>query len=319
MKETVLITGGLGYVGGRIAKHLSQSPEYFLRLTAIDDNPVIPGWLAQGQVMSMDILSGKDICKVCQDVDTIVHLAAVNEIDSARDPELALEVNGTGTVRLLRAAEKVGVKRFVYFSTAHVYGVPLTGTIDEGSLARPVHPYAITHRTAEDFVLAAHDSGKLIGIVFRLSNGFGAPIAPEVDRWTLVFNDLCRQAVTSGKLVLRSSGIQCRDFITLHDVARSVLHMLKIPGDKVGNGLFNLGGECSLRIIDVAERVVSRCEAVLGFCPPIIRPEPGLNEICEGLEYRIDKLKQTGFYLEGNIDQEIDETLILCRKAFGGQ
>jgi len=71
---------------------------------------------------------------------------------------------------------------------------------------RPVHPYAITHHAAEDFVLAAHDEKRLMGYVIRLSNGFGAPAHAGVDRWTLLVNDLCRQAVQTRQLILRSAG-----------------------------------------------------------------------------------------------------------------
>ena len=117
-------------------------------------------------------------------MDAIVHLAAMNEMDCARDPAAALEVNTALTLRLLNAAVAAGVRRFVYLSTAHVYGAPLRGHIDERALPRPVHPYAITHRAAEDFVLAAFDAGRIEGVVLRLSNGVGAPAHAAVDRWT---------------------------------------------------------------------------------------------------------------------------------------
>ena len=306
-------------MGGRITQALAEQTEFELHLGVLEGEDVSPACRNRGHLVPMDVASEKSVANACRGMDSIVHLAAVNEIVSAADPEAALLINGLGTLHLLRAAEREGVKRFIYFSTAHVYGSPLVGRIAEDSLARPVHPYAITHRVAEDFVFAAHDREVLTGIVLRLSNGTGAPADPQVDRWTLVGNDLCRQAVTTGKLVLRSSGLQQRDFVALADVSRAVLHMLRLPPEQCGNGLFNVGGENSISIIDLARLVAETCQTTLGFLPPIIAPEPKSDEKSEPLQYCIDKLKATGFRREGSLTEEIRLTLNLCQKAFEAQ
>lgn len=314
MTQTIFITGGLGYVGGRVARHLATSTDLELRLTSRKPPASAPAWLARGSVVAWD--TADSAAALLEGVDTVVHFAALNEIDSARDPVKALEVNGEDTLRLLLAAQQAGVRRFIYFSTAHVYGAPLAGHIDERTLPRPVHPYAITHKVAEDFVLAAHDQRKIEGVVLRLSNGFGAPIDPEVNRWTLIANDLCRQAVTTGKLVLKSSGLQRRDFVTLADVARCVEHLIALPSDRLQDGLFNLGGQCVLSMIELASIVAQRCEAVLGFRPPIERPAPAAGETAPTLLYAIDKLERSGFSPVGGVEDEIDATLQLCHNAF---
>jgi UDP-glucose 4-epimerase len=316
MNREILITGGLGYVGGRVAQHLASVPDIKLRLTSRTPPAAPPAWLTNGRVVAWDSASPA-VGPLLEGVDTVVHFAALNEIDSARDPVQALHVNGTETVRLLLAAQQAGVRRFIYFSTAHVYGAPLVGNIDERTLPRPIHPYAISHKVAEDFVLAQHDQGKIEGVVFRLSNGFGAPTNPDVNRWTLIANDLCRQAVTGRKLVLKSSGLQRRDFVTLDDVARCVAHFIDLPTPQLQDGLFNLGGECVLSMYEMAEAIARRCEAVLGFRPPIERPSPAPGEAAPELRYQISKLKAAGFTLEGRVDDEIDATLLLCAGAFG--
>ena len=317
MSDIVLITGGLGYVGGRVSKYLGENTDYNLRITTRQSEAVVPEWLTNGEIIHADLMSEKKLESVCTGVRSIVHLAALNEIESSTKPELALTVNGLGTLNLLRVAERAGVERFIYFSTAHVYGAPLQGIIAEITLPRPIHPYAITHKTAEDFVLAAHDQNAITGIVLRLSNGYGVPMHPDVDRWTLLVNDLCRQAITTRKLVLRSAGFQQRDFVSLLDVSRVVSHFLNLSVEQCGNGFFNLGGECSLRIIDMAELIAERCNQVLGFKPEIIRPEPLSNEPPTMLEYSVEKLKSTGFVLNKNMNAEIDATLLFCQNEFG--
>lgn len=318
MTTTVLITGGTGYVGGRIVRRLAQRSDLRLRIGARQTTESLPAWLAPADRVHLEMTSTESLAEACSDIDCIVHLAALNEIDSAADPEKALLVNGFGTLKLLQAAEKAGVRRFICVSTAHVYGAPLSGVISEQTLPRPVHPYAITHRTAEDFVLAAHDRKIMTGIVLRLSNGFGVPADSAVNRWTLLVNDLCRQAATAGVLTLTSSGLQRRDFVTLEDVARAVEHVLFLENPLCGNGLFNLGGENSLKVIEIAEIIAGRCLAVLGYTPEICRPLPTAVETSADLEFSITKLSLSGFRLTGNMNDEIDATLLLCKEAFGG-
>jgi UDP-glucose 4-epimerase len=316
MTRRVLITGGLGYIGGRVAKHLARnSVGNELSVATRRIATPTPEWLVHGEIVHLDVL-GENIPAVCRGIDSIVHLAAVNEIDSAESPSHALRVNAEGTLNVLSAAVKSGVKRFIYFSTAHVYGAPLSGRITEQTLPKPAHPYAITHHAAEDFVLAEQAAGRIEGIVIRLSNAFGVPERANVNRWTLLINDLCRQAVTSQSLTLKTSGFQQRDFVTLHDVARAVEHLIDVPSPLIKDGLFNLGGENSKTVYDTARLVQDRCPAILGFRPEINRPPVAAGEKPLPLDYEIQKLKATGFQLNGDVNLEIDDTLRLCQSAF---
>ena len=319
LTEQVLITGGMGYVGGRITKYLLDHTDFKIRLTTRRSIEKIPDIYSSCEIVQMDLESDKDMYEACEDVQQIVHLAGMNEIDCAKDPESAVIVNSLGTLKLLKAAEFAGVNKFIYFSTAHVYGAPLQGKIDEFSLTRPVHPYAITHRVAEDFILSSHDRSTISGIVLRLSNSFGPPLFPEINRWSLLVNDLCKQAVTQGKLVLKSSGIQQRDFITLLDVCRTVHHFLILHKNKYSDGLFNVGGELSTSVIKMTELIQERCEKVFGFKPEIIKPAKKTDEIEADIDYRITKLKSTGFQLQGDPVSEIDAMLLFCQKEFSSK
>ena len=317
MTRSVLLTGGLGYVGGRVAEVLAGNPDFEVFVTSRDPaSQEFPVWLEKDHCIRLDVLNDADISNACKDIDTVIHLAALNEIESQTDPGKALLVNGLGTQKIVRAAEASGVTRFIYFSTAHIYRSPLEGYISENSIPRPVHPYAISHRTAEDFVLAATREEKFHGIVLRLSNSIGAPITTRVDRWSLIGNDLCRQAITKKAMHLKTPGTQVRDFIPLQDVGRAVTHMIRLPGNAVGDGIFNLGGEKTIAIISLAKLIQERCTITLGFTPPIMRPEPTIVQECAPLVYSIEKLKGTGFRLSGNIVEEIDNTLIFCKNHF---
>jgi len=314
MKSSILLTGGMGYVGGRLAIAL-QAAGHIVYCGTRRKDLISPSWCHSLRMRHLDWDSNSSLRDACKGIDCVIHLSAMNEIDAASDPIGSLNVNGVCSLRLLEAAKTASVRRFIYFSTAHVYGSPLKGHIDETTLARPVHPYAISHKVMEDFVLAAHDSKKIQGIVFRLSNGFGSPATHNINRWTLLVNDLCRQAVMTGVLRLNSSGFQLRDFVTLGDVSSAVNHMVQLDNSKLADGLFNLGSGVSVSILSMTELVAKRWSMMTGKEIEIVRPSVK-NENNLTLTYSCEKLVATGFKLLREDEIEIDNTLKLCQKAF---
>lgn len=315
----ILITGGLGYIGGRVANYLKEKdPDTPIFLTTRDKNKVLPSWTDKFTVLQMDVLDENSIADCLEDsgINVIIHLAAINEIDSMKNPELALEVNTQGTYKLLSVANEKKINRFVYFSTFHVYGEISVSIITEETPTRPFHPYAITHRAAEDVVKFFNHYYKMKTLIFRLSNGYGYPMDTKINRWTLVFNDLCRQAVTSGRIVLKSSGKQHRDFISLHNVAGAVHHFLFVAPDKWGDGLYNLGGNCSMSILDVANKIsdVYRTK----YKKEILEIKTGQDNIAsitpESVKYSVEKIAETGFTLKDNIISEIERTMHVCEE-----
>lgn len=312
----ILITGGFGYIGGRLAQYLGNIyGDANIRLLARSGSHV-PDWVGEKQIITGDVLDASSLELACEDVDTVIHLAALNEIYSAKDPLAALRVNGEGTLNLINAAILNNVKKMIYFSTFHVYGLNASGNISETTVPLPVHPYAITHHVSEDFVRMADHKKEIKGIILRLSNGFGYPAHPQVNRWSLVVNDLCLQAVLNNKMVLKSSGKQHRDFITLTDVSRCVEHLLFIDSKKLDavDCVYNLGGEFSVSILEMAKLIRERCKKVIGISPEItVGKDTVSNRILEGpVMYDIKKIKKTGFRLVSNVNEEIDKTIIFC-------
>lgn len=314
----ILITGGLGYIGGRLAQHLGNKfGDEDIRLLARSGNKM-PGWVGNKTVVRGDVLDISSLISACEDVDTVIHLAALNEIDSAKDPLAALRVNGEGTLNLINAATTNNVKKIVYFSTFHVYGLNASGNITENTVPLPVIPYAITHHVSEDFVRMADNKKDIKGIILRLSNGFGYPAHPQVNRWSLVVNDLCLQSVLNKRMVMKSSGKQHRDFITLTDISRCVEHLLSIDDCKLdaADCIYNLGGEFSYSILDMAKLIKERCEKIMCISPEIIvgTDKSPNNVVAEPVIYNIDKIKKTGFKLVANVNEEIDRTIIFCNE-----
>ena len=133
----ILITGGLGYIGGRVACYIKEkAPDSNIFLTTRDKNRKLPSWAEEFTVLQMNVMDADSIVDCLKDrgINVIIHLAALNEIDSLKDPESALEVNTKGTYRLLNIANTCNVNKLIFFSTFHVYGDTTDTVITEETL-----------------------------------------------------------------------------------------------------------------------------------------------------------------------------------------
>jgi UDP-glucose 4-epimerase len=225
-----------------------------------------------------------------------------------------LEVNAVATARLMQAAIRQGVKRFLYISSIHVYGNPLTGKVTEETKPNPVHPYAYSHRAGEDVVFSSHQSGEIEGIVIRLSNSYGAPADKGTNCWMLLANDLCCQIANTSKIILKSSVSQRRDFISITDACRAITHLLQLPTEKLKDSLFNVSGLWSPTILEMAQRVAERAKLITGKRFQIGHSSDLSTENVEHLDFRMKKLTDTGFSLSAGaiIDEEIDRLIRFC-------
>ncbi len=311
----VLITGGFGYVGGRLAQFLASKTNYGIIL-GTRERTEPPHWLPQAQVVQMRFGSPTELARACIGVDAVVHLAGMNAQDCSADPIAALEFNAIATARLLQAACRQGVKRFIYLSTAHVYSNPLAGVITEETCPTSLGPYATSHRAGEDVVRTAHQHGDITGIVMRLSNAYGTPAHKSANCWMLLVNDLCRQAVMTQNMALRSSGLQRRNFIPLTEVCRAISHLLHLPTQDLGQCIFNVGGEWSPTVWELANFVQERCATILGFRPTLTRIRPQVGETSVELDFRSDRLRQSGFAPGSDRTGEIDRLIEFCKFEF---
>lgn len=295
----IAISGGLGFVGGRLSKYLAEQGHEVLAFSRQ------AGKVAHIQFPPNMTIAHPDEKDHLKGADVFIHLAAMDENDCVKFPFQAIDVNITQTLDWLEHAFRAGVGKFIYFSTAHVYGKPLEGYYDENSITRPVHPYAITHKCAEDYVLAYSAEKGMSNTVIRLTNSFGGAAFPTANRWTLLVSDLSRSAVTSGKMTLLSDGLQRRDFVCLHDVVAATHHLMGLPAEKTRGEIFNLGGGGSTLIWSMAQQVKAVAEQVLGQAIELIRSEPQANSIQEPLTIDIQKVLATGFSLRNDVAQEI--------------
>ena len=197
----ILITGGFGYLGGRLASHLlHQGFKVFLGTRKSVKSVKEP--LAETIPVQMEWANTFSLESATSGIDTVIHAAGMESLACSANPTKALEVNGLNTAMMVKAAVANGVKRFIYISTAHVYRSPMIGDIDETTPTTNLHPYATSKLSGEKVVLYANQIGKIQGVVLRLSNGSGHPVFPDTECWHLILNDLCRQAIEKKELIL---------------------------------------------------------------------------------------------------------------------
>jgi UDP-glucose 4-epimerase len=313
----ILITGGLGLLGSRIADNLIHKGHQIRIASRRRNDIILPKELETSELVSIDLTDKESLDEICKNISVIIHLASTNASTSLDRPNYALEINGLGTFNLLEAAKKNNVNHFIYFSTAHVYSSPLTGFINEEILTLPKHHYAITHKLAEDYVFQATSNSKINATVFRLSNAVGSPILKDTNCWMLVVNDLVKQVVSNRKMVFRSHQYEQRDFFPISDVCEAInTDLIRQRSSKFE--LFNLGSSKSISLGELSE-IISKCtQEVLGFTPDVSFPKETKNNNLESntLIYSNEKMLNNGFKIEGDLRQEISNLLLNANDWF---
>jgi UDP-glucose 4-epimerase len=310
----ILITGGFGFVGGRLAVSLAQKGHEIVLGTR---HPVSsPEWLTKAEVVKIVWDDEFALVQSCNGVDVIIHAAGMNAQDCNANSVAALAFNGLATAKLVAAASQASVKKFIYLSTAHVYANPLVGKITEETCPRNLHPYATSHFAGEQSVLSSYSRGEMEGVVLRLSNAFGAPMHRDVNCWMLLVNDLCKQAVQTRQLILQSGGLQHRDFISLTDVCYVVDGIVDSDLPKQAN-VFNVGAGVSQSVLAMAEFVQERCAEVLGFTPKLLYKKSEADKQYSSLTYCSNNLNSLGINRKIQTNKlEIDRLLKFCWTSF---
>ncbi len=282
----ILITGGNGYIGTKIAKILLKEKKEFRMMDNLSgSNPLNLLYLNQIDFFWGDVRNEEDLKIALDGVDVVVHLAAklpttpglLDKVDEVA--KVIEDVNYHGTINVLEEARKrdAGV---IFASTCNVYGIG--ENLREDSPANPLNPYAESKLKAEKVCIEYAEKYGMDVKILRLASVYG--FSPGV-RFNLVVNYFVLRAILGYKLAVFGDGGNWRPFIHVHDAARAFLHL--IENGKRGE-IYN-AAESNLRIIDVAQ-------AVRDIIDPRIDVEL-IKEIKPEFSYSVDSSKflNTGF------------------------
>lgn len=292
------VTGAAGFLGGRVVGELvarGRAVRAFVRRPCAWLDPAVDQRVGP-------IADGLDL----GGCGAVVHLAGANEVRAAADPVgTTAEVVGLAHA-VATAAARAGVDRVVGLSTMHVYGARVVpgARLHEELRCEPRHPYAIA-RLAAEHVLAAEGEP----VVLRLTNAVGAPADPSVDRWSLLANDLARSGATSGELVLRTDGMQHRDFCALGEAAAAVVDAT--DADAVAPGTYNVGSGRAMTVRALAEAIADAFERRTGRRPDLRAPDP-TGSAPEPYVVDVSKLAGCGITLDTPIEAAVDEIVAFC-------
>jgi len=310
----ILITGGMGFVGGRLGVFLSENEHEIIIGTRRSLKS--PDWLPVAKMVTIDWASDKSLNQACVGVDLVIHTAAMNNKECELDPIAAHNFNGLATSRLLTAAINNNIKTFLYFSTAHVYSNSFSGIFDENTLPTSSHPYSTSHLAGEKHILNAKSKKLINSVILRLSNAYGSPVTPDINCWMLLVNNLCKQATTTNKIRLSTHGDDQRSFITLSDVCAVVNLLIQKSDIQELPPLVNVCNKNSNTAYEMAILIQQRCEEVLGFVPEITRKNQDLSESITQL--KLSSLHSLLFEkcISNNKEAEIDGLLRFCNMFF---
>ena len=310
----ILITGGSGYLGGRLAEHLckmqSKKVVYTFKKNIYDFSEILPNCEAR----FLDITDNETIDQALDGITEVIHLISLNAQDSAADPLMAREINTNGTDSLIQGCVKKSIKRFIYISTAHIYGSPLAGTINEESVPNATHPYSFTHLDAEKIILKKANNTETIPTILRLSNAVGTPLTPNTNCWMLVVNDIIKQLVTTNAMTFTSHSSIERDYVSISQITHTIDYILKAPKSSF-EGIYNLGSGKSMTLESLSDLIKKRARLALGFDAPVYFPDDKMN-IIEPLYYSISKIEQAGIIIDRNLNNEMDNLIMNSKKWF---
>lgn len=307
----ILITGASGYLGSWLAEYAWQE-EAKVRILLRRIPPHVAQWCSKFEVTLGDIQDRTSLRNICRGCEIVWHAASANETVCADSFEEAVSVNVSGTANLIELAVHEHVKVFLKLSTFHVYGYGDSGRITEDLTPSPVSVYGLSNLMGDLLGLFYRKAKGLSVIIPRISNGYGAPLFKEVNRWTLVINDLCKGAFEKKEIILKGSGLQHRDFVSIRDVFTALSLLSISPGE---HAVYNVGGGRSRSLIEVAHLVKERYSKRYGIDIPIITMSPGLGEKAQELHFDISRLQALGYRPQDALKEEIDKIFDLLERS----
>ncbi len=251
----VLVTGAGGFVGANLVERLA---ELGIDCVGMDVRRGVLG--EQHALVEGDILDDNHLDRIVPGVDTVVHLAVSNLRTSLENPRRNLRINVEGTLNLLEAARKHGVRKIIYSSASSVYGVPRYSPVDEDHPKFPKTVYGLTKYTGEHLLRLYHELHGIDYFVFRFTNVYGPRQQPSTGGLIPV---VLTRLAAGQPVTVYGSGEQTRDFVFVHDVVRLLARTVQ-PGAP-SNVVVNVGSGVQTSIAEV----VRLCSDALGVVPTV--------------------------------------------------
>ena len=268
---TVLVTGGAGYIGANMLIALEQTGE---TPVAIDNLQTGAAWLVPETVDFTQILVGdcERVKRLIEEksIDEVIHFAGSTLVPESIERPLDYYQNNTAqTISLMKACAEAGVKRFIFSSTAAVYGTPDTIPISEKAAIHSISPYGASMAMSERVVQDAAATNDMSFVILRYFNVAGADpknLAGQIGKPTHLIRVASQIAAGVRKEALKvfgtdyatPDGTAVRDYVHVTDLADAHLQALKYLRSGGPSEILNCGygrGYSVREVISSIERV----------------------------------------------------------------
>lgn len=249
----ILITGGAGFIGSHLAEHFNENHEVFIldnlstghrsNIPFIDENHFIENSVTNKSFIETLILKQK--------FDIVIHLAAiVNVVDTINDPVLSQSVNINGTLNLLEANRQynTNLKKFVFASSAAVYGNTELLPQKVESFINPESPYAVEKYSGEQYTKLYNTLYNLPTTALRFFNIYGPRQDPS-SPYSGVLSIMNTKFQNNKSFTFFGDGKQTRDFVYVKDLVQAI--NIVINQEEANGKIFNLGTGQQLSLLQI--------------------------------------------------------------------
>lgn len=247
MTDSVLVTGGAGFIGSHLATALVANHE----VRVLDDYSTGKReWVPDAaRAIQGDVTDRETVTRAMRGVDVVFHQAANVSVErSVEAPGESHQVNVDGTLTVLEVARDTDT-RVVLASSAAVYGHPESVPVAEPAPKTPTSPYGLEKLTADHYARLYHDLYGVETVALRYFNVYGPRQGGE---YSGVIDVFLEQARADDPITVHGAGDQTRDFVHVRDVVQANLRAATTP--HVGEA-FNVGTGRSVSIRELADLV----------------------------------------------------------------
>ena len=237
--ESVLITGGAGYVGSVLTNELVKKK---ISVKVIDSLVFGDSGIStlidskEIEFFNIDIRQTDKISSILKNVDCVIHLAAiVGDPLCKKIPQAARQINEFATKNLVTLSKKQNVKRFAFASTCSNYGSSLD-TVDESSQIQPLSLYSECKVNSEKFILEQNDK-TFETCILRFATAHG--LSPRM-RFDLLVQEFLRDAIIDKKISIFGADFW-RPFVHVDDMASACILVLNAKSELVSGEIYNVG------------------------------------------------------------------------------
>lgn len=305
----ILVTGGAGFIGSNFVRRAIENKYPEIRdctVTVLDAltysgninnlSPVRSSSrlrFIHGDIRDEDLLS-----EIMPNVNYVVHFAAETHVDrSIKNASAFVETNVLGTGRLLEAAARNNIDRFIHISTDEVYGSIESGSWDENQPLLPNSPYSASKAASDLLVRSYHKTYDLPVCITRCSNNYGPYQFPEKVIPLFVTN-----LIEDKEVPLYGDGTNVRDWLHVDDHCRGIYIVLT----KGRSGeIYNIGGGLELSNADLSRVILDAMEKSWSMVKRV-KDRPGHDK---RYSVSINKISTLGYRPEVSFEQGLAETI----------